>query len=134
MRVLLLGATGNLGLRLIPALLIHNHHVVVYVRSPSKLRSLVPPSLLSRIVTVIGDATDSPSIQNAITEHDCDAIVDTAGNQVLPWKEHLLPKIAKAVADAAVAVGRARGKPLRAWLIGGLGSLQYPGTGYLVRD
>ena len=134
MRVLSLGATGNLGLRIIPALLIHNHRVVAYVRSRSKLRSLLPSSILALITIIVGDATDSPIIEKAIVEHDCDAIVDTAGNQVLPWKEHVLPKIAKAVVDAAVAVGMARGKPLRAWLIGGLGSLEYPGTGYLLQD
>ena len=134
MRVLLLGATGNLGLRLIPPLLAHNHILIVYVRSPSKLQSLIPASLYSQITVVSGDATDSTSVKTAILDHDCDAIMDTAGNQVLPWREHLLPKIAKAVSDAAVAVGKERGKPLRAWFVAGLGLLEYPGTGYLLQD
>ena len=134
MRVLLLGATGNLGSRLIPALLVHNHKLTVYVRNLSKLHSLIPSSIVSQLSIVVGDATDARSIEQAILDNDCDAIVDTAGNQVLPWREYLLPKIAKAVTDAAVAVGMARGKPMRAWLIGGLGSLEYPGTGYLLQD
>jgi putative NADH-flavin reductase len=133
-RVLLLGATGNLGLRLIPALLAHNHVVTAYVRSPSKLQALLPESLFSRLTIVLGDATASSSIKQALLSHDCDSIVDVAGNQVWPWKEYLLPKIAQAVVDAAVAVGKERGRALRAWFIGGLGSLEYPGMGWNVQD
>ena len=134
MRVLLLGATGNLGLRLIPALLAHNHTVIIYVRNPKKLHELVPETLTSRSTIVVGDATDSEGIRKALVEHNCDGIVDTAGNQVLPWKEFLLQKIAKAVSDAAIIVGRERGRPLRAWFLGGLTLLRIPGTTYLVRD
>ncbi len=104
MRVLLLGATENLG------------KVVVCVRSLSKLQSLVPSTVLCQLSIVVGDATDSTSIEQAIIDNDCDSVVDTAGNQVLPWKEYLLPKIARAVTEAAVEVGLARGRPLRAWL------------------
>lgn len=134
MRILLLGATGNLGLRLIPALLAHKHTLIIYVRNPSKLHSLVPESLTSQATIVVGDATDSEGIRRALIEHNCDGIVDTAGNQVLPWTEYLLGKIAKAVSDAAIAVGKERGKPLRAWFIGGLTLLRVPGTDHLVRD
>ena len=134
MRVILLGATGNLGLCLIPALIAHKHHVTVYVRSISKLKSLISAALTEAIVIVCGDATNSAAVKNAILENACDAVVDMAGNQVLPWKEHLLPKIVKAVADAAVAVGQERGRPMRAWFIGGMGLLQYPGTKYLLQD
>jgi hypothetical protein len=41
----------------------------------------------------------------------------------------------RAVVDAAVAVGRERGRPLRVWVIGGMSSLGYPGTeGRLIQD
>lgn len=85
---------------------------------------------------VVGDATDAAGIKKAILDHDIEAIVDVAGNQVLPWKEYLLPKIAKAVTDAAIAVGKERGRPLRAWLVSGMSILQYPGTPneYLLQD
>ena len=33
------------------------------------------------------------------------------------------------MSSAAIRVGEDRGKPLRAWFIGGFGSLEYPGTG-----
>ncbi|RFU35664.1 hypothetical protein B7463_g701, partial [Scytalidium lignicola] len=130
MRVLLLGATGNLGTRVIPALLAHRHILFIYVRNIPKLRTLIPPSILSNATIIQGDATDSDGIKKALLENECDAIVDCAGNQVLPWKEYLLPKIVRAVADAAIEVGKERGgKPLRAWFIGGIGSLGYPGSG-----
>ncbi|KAH8804764.1 hypothetical protein F5884DRAFT_425031 [Xylogone sp. PMI_703] len=136
MRVLLLGATGSLGSRLIPALLAHNHTLTIYVRNIPKLQSLIHPSLLSQATIVKGDATDSEGIKNALLEHDCDAVVDCAGNQVWPWKEYELPKIAKAVVVAAEEVGRMRGgKPVRAWLCGAVILLEYPGSGgKLTRD
>lgn len=136
MRVLLLGGTGNLGLRCIPALLAHNHIVTLYVRNPSKLQLLVSPLVIEKTVVVVGDATDSAGIKKAILDHNIEATVDVAGNQVLPWQEFLLPKIAKAVTDAAVAVGEERGIPLRAWLVCGMNILQYPGTpnSYLLQD
>jgi putative NADH-flavin reductase len=129
MRILLLGATGNLGLRLIPALLVHGHEVVAYVRSASKLHSLTTPGLFDAIKIYEGDALDSVAVEAALHQHACDAIMNTAGNRIMDGGEQVLYKIATAVSSAAVRVGESRGKPLRAWFIGGLGSLEYPGTG-----
>jgi len=116
MRVLLLGATGNLGKRCVPALLAHEHVLTIYVRNPSKFKSVMSPEIIQRLESiVVGDATDTATIAKTIRDHDIEGIVNVAGNQVLPWKEFLLPKIAKAVADAAIAVGNERGVPLRVW-------------------
>ncbi|PVH80268.1 hypothetical protein DL98DRAFT_459940 [Cadophora sp. DSE1049] len=135
MRVLLLGGTGNLGRRCIPALVAHGHILTVYVRNPSKLRSLVSTELLDRInAVVVGDATDVSALKQAIIDHDIEAIVDVAGNQVLPWHEYVLSKIAKAIADAALEVGRERGKPLRIWVTSALGIMKIPGKDYLLED
>jgi hypothetical protein len=82
----------------------------------------------------VGDVTDSPALEKAIRDHNIEGIVDVAGNQVLPWKEYLLPKIAKAVSDAAITVGKERGAPLRVWVTSGLGVMQIPGTPYLIHD
>ena len=128
MRVLLLGGTGNLGLRLIPALLAHGHIVTALLRSVDKLRSLIPQELFDKISTYQGDALDSAAVEDALRKHNCDAIMNTAGNRV--WTgEQILGKIATSVSSAAIRVGKDRGKPLRAWFIGGLFSLEYPGTG-----
>jgi nucleoside-diphosphate-sugar epimerase len=130
MRVLLLGATGSLGSRLIPALLTHNHTVIAYVRSPSKLQSLLPATIHERITVVQGDAADSHSIKNAILDHKCDAVVNTAGVAALaPWATSDLPEIFRAVVEAVREAGAERGgRPLRAWVLGGQGVLFYPGT------
>ncbi|WEW61863.1 hypothetical protein PRK78_007360 [Emydomyces testavorans] len=129
MRVLLLGATGNLGIRLVAALLAHGHQVVVYVRSPQKFRNMAPESVCSRVQIVHGDATDVEGLKAAIRENKCDALVNTAGNQVWPWKEHQLQKIATAASQAAVDIGKERGVPMRALFICGIGELEYPVPG-----
>lgn len=133
MRVLLLGATGNLGLRLIPALLSHSHSVIAYVRSPSKLQLLLPPTLHEEITIVQGDATDPHAIKTAIIDNKCEAVVNTAGVAALaPWATSDLPEIFRAVIEAAREAGaerRGTTTPLRVWMLGGQGVLQYPGTG-----
>ena len=129
MRVLLLGATGNLGLRLIPALLTHSHNVTAYVRSPSKLLSLLPITVYESITVVQGDATDSQSIKNAILENKCDAVINAAGVAALaPWASSDLPEIFRAVVEAVRQAGVENGGPLRVWMMGGQGVLFYPGT------
>lgn len=129
MRVLLLGATGNLGSRLIPALLAHNHSVFAYVRTPSKLQSLLPATIYENITVVQGDATDSQSIKQAIIENKCEGVVNTAGVAALaPWVTSDLPMIFRAVLKAVREAGAERTRPLRAWFLGGQGVLFYPGT------
>jgi UDP-glucose 4-epimerase len=129
MRVLLFGGTGRLGSRCIQALLAHGHVLTVYVRNTDKLKSMVTPAVINSLEAVVaGDATDSVAIKKAIEEHNIEAIVDVAGNQVLPWK------IAKAVTDAAVAVGKERGKPIRIWLITWPGELRLSGSENVLED
>jgi len=129
MKVFLLGATGNLGSRLIPALLAHNHSVVAYVRSPSKLQSILPATICENITVIQGDAADSQAIKQAILETGCDAVVNTAGVAALaPWAKSDLPAIVRAVVEAVREVGILRSRPLKVWVLGGQGVLFYPGT------
>lgn len=135
MRVLLLGTTGNLGLRCIPALIAHKHTVVLSVRNIPKLKSLVSEELLKLVDAIVeGDATDSAGIKKALEDHRIEGIINSAGNNVKPWGEHQLPKIAAAVCKAAIEVGKERGVPLRAWILAGMGIMEYPGTGWLIQD
>ena len=134
MYILLLGGTGNLGRRLIPALVAHGHQVTAYVRSVEKLQSLISPDLFARISTYKGDALDSAAVEDALRKHKCDGVMNTSGNRVWTGPQ-VLGNIAASVSSAAIRVGRERGRTLRAWFIGGLGGLEYPGTGgYKVRD
>lgn len=127
MKVLLLGATGNLGSRLLPALLSHNHTVVIYVRSPSKLQDLFAASTLSNCVIVTGDATDRTRIQETLVEHRCTAIVNSAGLAApLPWQAPRMQGIVEAVSGAAVAASQELGWPIRGWFLGGITVLDVP--------
>ena len=129
MKVLLLGATGNLGSRLVPALLTHGHRVVAFVRSSSKLESSLPAPVFQQIKVVEGDASDSASVTRAILENDCDAAVSAAGVAAMaPWKSSELPKIFKAILEGVKRAGEERGSPLRVWFMGGMSVLYFPGT------
>lgn len=135
MRVLLLGATGNLGSRLVPALLTHGHSIVAYVRSASKLESLLPATVYEQVTIVQGDATDSQAIKKAIVDHKCDAVINTAGlAAIAPWGKSDLPKIFRAVFDAVREVGTERNQPLRVWFLGGQSVSYYPGTKSMLCD
>lgn len=129
MKVLLIGATGNLGLRLIAALLTHGHVVVAFVRSTSKLEFLIPAFVYQQISVIEGDAKDPASIKKAIHDNSCDAVVNTAGVAAMaPWGNSDLPAIFRAVLEGVREAGLERKKPLRTWFLAGLGVLHYPGT------
>jgi nucleoside-diphosphate-sugar epimerase len=135
MKVLLIGATGNLGLRLVAALLTHGHVVVAYVRSANKLESLLPASIYSQITVVEGNATDSSQISRAILEHDCEAVVNSAGQAAMaPWRKNNLHEIVSAVLKGVQQAGARRNKPLRAWFLGGFGVLHFPGTNTMLSN
>jgi len=132
MRVLLLGSTGNLGRRLLPALLSYNHTVTLLIRPSSthKLPLLFSPSLISQISGVVeGDATSVSDIRDAIEKYEIEGVVNVAGNQDRSpaakkkrkeeGKGFLLERIARAVSEAAVEVGRKRGKVLGVWITAG---------------
>lgn len=129
MKVLLIGATGNVGLRLIAALLTYNHTVVAFVRSSSKLESLLPASIYGQISAVEGNAKDPSAIKRAILDSDCDAVVNSAGlAAIAPWNHSDLPVIFASVLKGVKDAGADRHKPLRVWFLGGTGVLNYPGT------
>ncbi|KAK9365626.1 hypothetical protein V1509DRAFT_371610 [Lipomyces kononenkoae] len=129
MKVLILGATGNLGIRLIPAMLSRDLSVVAFVRSSSKLSSLLPQTIFEQVTVVEGDATSVDSVKSAILDHDCDAVVNTAGlAAIMPWNSSNLPEIVSTVVTAAKEVHQLRQKPLRVWILGGMGLLDVPGT------
>jgi nucleoside-diphosphate-sugar epimerase len=129
MKVLVIGATGNLGVRLIPALLTHGHHVVAFVRSSSKLETLLPESIYRQVTVVQSSAKDSQAVKNALLDNGCDAVINTAGlSAVAPWGHTDLPEIFASVVEGVHEAGEKRGAPLRAWFLGGQGVLNYPGT------
>lgn len=135
MKVLLIGATGNVGLRLVPALLTHGHNVTVYVRSAKKLQSILPETVFRQLSVVEGNATDSTAIKKTILDSQCEAVVNSAGvAAVAPWGKSNLPEIFRAVLNAVREAGTELDKPLRVWFLGGMGVLQYPGAQSTISD
>lgn len=127
MPILLLGATGNIGSRLLPALLAHRQKVVVYVRNEKKLEELISAAILSQVTIVKGDATDSSSITDTLLKHGCDTVINSAGlASVLPWSKPQMQEIIEAVATGAVDASKKLNRPIRAWFLGGMSVLEFP--------
>lgn len=130
MKVLLLGASGNVGSRLLPALQAHGHEVVVFVRSEAKLKQSVPSSVVAKATIATGNATDSNAVRTALVNNHCDALVNSAGlASIFPWQDPRMQGIIHAVTTAAVEASKEMGRPIRAWFLGGMTALDYPGFG-----
>ena len=128
MKVLLIGATGTLGSRISPALLAHKHEVVAFVRSESKLREMLPSSILSAITIVAGDASNSADISDALVDHNCHALINCAGRAaIFPWQATQMQGFINAVAAAGVEASKELGRPIRGWFLGGMTALDVPG-------
>jgi nucleoside-diphosphate-sugar epimerase len=112
MRVLVLGATGNLGSRVLSALLARGHVTVALVRTPSKL----PPHISSELAAECGNALSASDIKRIIVKHKSEAVVNAAGYAAMaPWGKSDLPAIVEAVTAAVTSVAEERGHPLRVW-------------------
>ena len=62
MRILLTGASGYIGKRLLPVLIESGHHVICSVRDPKRFNP--PESLKSKIEIVQADLLDETSLEN----------------------------------------------------------------------
>lgn len=119
MKVLLLGATGNVGSRALPALIKHGHTVVAYVRSPAKL---APEQRAILAGVVAGSATDKPALKNALLAHNCDAVFHAAGLAQI-WGRSQTGEYNTIFATVVAAIVETRqerrGPAIRAWLMSG---------------
>lgn len=121
MKVLLLGATGAVGSRALPALLKHGHQVVAFVRSP---RKLTPAALAALTAVVTGSATDKSALKHALLAHNCTAVFHAAGTAHMfgrstPTKGEYNAIFAAVVAAIVEARQERRGPPIRAWMMCG---------------
>jgi nucleoside-diphosphate-sugar epimerase len=128
MRVLLLGLTGRVGSRLLPALLAHQHSVVAYARNLNR----IPDEMAKRVTTIVeGCGTDANSIKTAILTHHCDAVINAAGRASLLGSGGESANIFAAVTKAAQeAQWERNNRPLRCWLLSGWPILDSPKTGH----
>ncbi|KAH8666195.1 hypothetical protein BGZ61DRAFT_461713 [Ilyonectria robusta] len=134
MKVLLLGATGNVGSRALPALIKHGHTVVAYVRSPNKL---APAKRAILADVVVGSATDKSALKDAILAHHCDAVFHAAGQAQMFGRSKTgeYNKMFAAVVAAIVeAREERRGPAIRAWLMSGFPMLDSAIPTHLIGD
>jgi len=104
MRVLVTGATGYLGGRLVPRLIDAGHTVRVLVRNPRKLRD-VP--WRDDVETVVGDLTDAETLTDAVADIDALYYLVHAMGAKGDFEE-AEKRSATNVADAARAAGVSR--------------------------
>lgn len=110
--ILLIGASGMIGSRVLAEASSRGHQVIAAARNPGKIATL------ANVRTEKLDATDAAAL--AALPRDVDVIVSATsprggGN---PMTE------AQAVADALIAAAKANGK--RLFIVGGAGSLSFP--------
>jgi putative NADH-flavin reductase len=139
MTVLLLGATGSLGSRILPSLISHSHKVAVIVRNPRKFRDIMPLSILSRITLVTGDATETSLIEQVLRDQNIRYIINAAGSAKMLTSSKCtdqLKEIVSATVQAADTVNMATNRLLDAWFIGGMLLLKHPGNvqGHTLKD
>jgi len=127
--VLVLGATGQLGSRLISALVAKNSKITTIVRNPAKLDYLVPNHLLSKITAIKGDANDSALIARVLCDQKIGLLINTAGHApILPTRHNYLRDIVQASIDAVRLAANESKQRTRVWFIGGMLLLDLPET------
>ncbi|CAD6584605.1 MAG: hypothetical protein TREMPRED_003873 [Tremellales sp. Tagirdzhanova-0007] len=134
MRILIVGATGKFGARLIPALIASSHTPVAFVRNRAKLESMLPASLQANLTIVTGDAESISDVKDALVDNKCDGLVCCAGapsamsgpNKNIQSRQGI---ISKQVISAAVQAGQETGTVIRGWWVSGFALMDEPGRG-----
>jgi putative NADH-flavin reductase len=114
MKIVLFGATGNIGQRIAAEALRHGHTVVGVVRDPSQVESPDP-----RVTLVQGDATDAESV--ARVARGADAIVSAISPRP---NARGLPAPSLSTAAKALIEGAKKAGVKRLLVVGGAGSLE----------
>lgn len=127
MKVLVVGAGGNLGGRVVKACLTRNHEVTVLVRSRERFQQALP-DCADKVTIVEGSATSVDDLKKAMAGQD--VAVNTAGATAVEQKFKggnkgaTLTEIVKAVVDAA----REAMPGKRLWILAGWVVMDMPGT------
>jgi putative NADH-flavin reductase len=114
MKIVLFGATGNIGQRIAKEALSRGHEVIGVVRDPEKVQTPDP-----RVTLVKGDATDAGSV--AKVARGADAIVSAISPRP---NARGLPAPSLAAAAKALIAGAKKAGVKRLLVVGGAGSLE----------
>lgn len=116
MKVLIIGAAGNLGQRLVTRALAHGHEVTALVRDSARFTAAQPQVAQNLSGVVSADAAGRHSLAEAMAGFDC--AINTAGHVT---QGDSFATLFHAVVDAA----RSSGLP-RLWMLAGAAALTIP--------
>ena len=125
-KVFLLGATGNLGRRILTLALLRAHEVIAFVRDKTKLLTVIDGPAPPNLHVIIGDIKKSAEIAEAMVGHD--VVINTAGNVA---DGSAFTQLVQTVVDSTTT---SLGEGGRLWQLGGAALLDVPGTHILGVD
>jgi hypothetical protein len=126
MKLCIIGATGNCGVRLVRAPLERGCHVTAVVRDKAKLEGSLGAGPTANLTAVELSLEDKDALVAAM--QGCDAVINAAGNaNDGPAYAPLVQRVINA-ADAALGAGG------RFWFFGGAAALDVPGTSLMTVD
>lgn len=117
-KVIVIGAAGNLGRRLVSRGLAHGHEVTAFVRTASNFAAKTGPTDRSPVKVIEGDVLDAQSLSAAVRGHD--VVVNTAGHAA---DGRAFVELFKAV---LAVVERELPTPGRFWALAGAAALTIP--------
>ncbi|MDO5633055.1 MAG: NAD(P)H-binding protein [Paracoccus sp. (in: a-proteobacteria)] len=121
MKICVLGATGNVGRRVVAQALADGHQVTAVLRDSSVL----PVTLTGKVRAAVADYASEASIAAAVAGHD--AVINAAGYVTQPDFVRLVGRVIRAC-DAALGTGG------RFWMMAGAALLDVPGTDRMTLD
>jgi len=124
-KILLLGATGNSGQRLLRLGLERGHDMTVYVRNRDKLVEQAG-SALSQLTVVVGDVYDGSALASAMQGQE--VVINAAGNV------NDGDSFVQLIDVIATQAERVLSKSGRLWLFAGAALLDIPGTALMGTD
>lgn len=119
-KVVVFGATGKTGIRLVMSGLKLGHRVTAFVRSEEKLAYMLGGNIPSNLEVYVGDALNVNDVRAAMKGNE--AAINTAAPEEYG---DLWVKMCKIIIDSA---GEVLNPPKRLWLFGGAPAMDFPGT------
>ncbi|MFD1156359.1 NAD(P)-dependent oxidoreductase [Roseovarius aestuarii] len=114
MNIIVFGATGDVGSRIVSEALARNHSVTAVVRKETQIDTL-PPSASGRVA----DVTNTEQVSELMTGHD----LAISALRPPDGQEEILVELTKSVLTASAKTG------VRALIVGGAASLKVPDLG-----
>ena len=120
MKLLILGATGNMGQRLLAQGLARGHVITAFVRNRAKLQQQLGTAVPPGLTIFEGDVNDDAALRAAMTGQD--VVINCAG--YVADGAAFTELVDRVVTQAEGALGPGG----RLWLFGGAAALDVPGT------